>query len=211
MQIQVIFYSMYGHVYQMAEAVAEGAREIKDAQVSIFQVAELVPEAALERTGAKQAREKFAHVPVANPKQLAEADAIIFGSPTRFGNMTAQMRNFLDQTGSLWAADALVGKVGSVFSSTGTQHGGQETTIVSFHYTLMHLGMIVLGLPYSHKALLGMEEIQGGTPYGATTLANSDGSRQPSQIELGLARDQGRFTARVTAALLAGGWKSGPA
>lgn len=210
MNIQVVFYSMYGHVYQMAEAVAAGAREVEGAEVNVYQVAELVPDAALERTGASQARDKFAHVPYASPKQLGEADAIIFGSPTRFGNMAAQMRNFLDQTGGLWAADALVGKVGSVFSSTGTQHGGQETTIVSFHYTLMHLGMIVLGLPYSHKALLGMDEIQGGTPYGATTLAAGDGSRQPSEIELGLARDQGRYTARVTQALLAGGWKSGP-
>src|SRR6476661_3523226 len=182
---------MYGHVYRMAEAVAEGARQVAGAEVSLFQVAELVPDAALERSGAKAARQAFAHIPVAQPQQLPEADAIIFGTPTRFGNMAAQMRNFLDQTGGLWVKGALINKVGSVFCSTGTQHGGQETTITSFHTTLFHLGMIVVGVPYSCQELVNMAEITGGTPYGATTLAGSDGKRQPSDNELAIARFQG--------------------
>ena len=198
MKIQVVFYSMYGHVYQLAEAVATGAREVEGAEVGLYQVAELVPEAALVRTGAAKAREAFAQIPYAKPEQLAEADAIIFGTPTRFGNMCAQMRNFLDQTGGLWMRDALVGKVGSVFAGTGTQHGGQETTITSFHTTLLHLGMIIVGVPYSEKRLLAMEEITGGSPYGATTLAGGDGSRQPSENELAIARFQGRHVAEIT-------------
>lgn len=204
MKIQVVFYSMYGHIFQMAEAIVEGAKSVPGAEVSLLQVAELVPEAALERTGAKQARAAFAQVPVADPKQLAEADAIIFGTPTRFGNMAAQMRNFLDQTGGLWAKGALVGKVGSVFASTGTQHGGQETTITSFHTTLFHLGMIVVGVPYSCQELTNMTEITGGTPYGATTLAGGDGSRQPSENELAIARFQGRHVAEITRKLVGG-------
>jgi NAD(P)H dehydrogenase (quinone) len=198
MKIQVIFYSMYGHIYQMAEAIAEGARGVTGAEVSLYQVQELVPDAALERTGAKAARSAFAHIPFAQTQQLPEADAIIFGTPTRFGNMAAQMRNFLDQTGGLWAKGALVGKVGSVFASTGTQHGGQETTITSFHTTLFHLGMIVVGVPYSCPELTNMAEITGGTPYGATTLAGADGSRQPSANELAIARFQGRHVAEIT-------------
>jgi NAD(P)H dehydrogenase (quinone) len=188
---------MYGHIYQMAEAVAEGARSVAGADVSIFQVAELVPDAALERTGAKAARSAFSHIPFAKPAQLADADAIIFGTPTRFGNMAAQMRNFLDQTGGLWVQNALVGKVGSVFASTGTQHGGQETTITSFHSTLLHLGMVIVGVPYSETRLTNMQEITGGTPYGATTLAGSDGSRKPSENELGIARFQGQHVAEI--------------
>jgi len=141
-KVQVIFYSMYGHVYQMAEAIATGAREAGAAEVSLWQVPELVPGEILEKSGATVARAAFAHVPVANPTQLAEADAIIFGTPTRFGNMSAQMRNFLDQTGGLWANGALVGKVGSVFTCPASQHGGHETTLVSFHFTLLHHGMI---------------------------------------------------------------------
>jgi NAD(P)H dehydrogenase (quinone) len=199
--IQVVFYSMYGHVYQMAEAVAAGVREVEGADVAIFQVQELVPEEVLEKSGAQAARSVFAHIPVAEPAQLAEADAIIFGTPTRFGNMAAQMRNFLDQTGGLWMQDKLVGKVGSVFASTGTQHGGQETTITSFHTTLLHLGMIVVGVPYSETRLMKMDEVTGGTPYGATTLADSDGSRQPSENELGIARFQGKHVARIAAKL----------
>jgi NAD(P)H dehydrogenase (quinone) len=198
MKIQIVFYSMYGHIYQMAEAVAAGAREIEGAEVGLYQVAELVPEEALARSGATAARAAFAHIPVAKPAQLAEADAILFGTPTRFGNMCAQMRNFLDQTGGLWAADKLVGKVGSVFTSTGTQHGGQETTITSFHTTLLHLGMIIVGVPYSEKRLVAMDEITGGTPYGATTLAGGDGSRRPSANELSIARTQGRHVAEIT-------------
>ncbi|HWA99644.1 MAG TPA: NAD(P)H:quinone oxidoreductase [Pirellulales bacterium] len=204
MNIQIIFYSMYGHIYRMAEAVATGAREVADADVSLYQVAELVPDAALERTGAKQARAAFAHIPIANPQQLVDADAIIFGTPTRFGNMCAQMRNFLDQTGGLWVKGALIGKVGSVFASTGTQHGGQETTITSFHTTLLHLGMIVVGVPYSCAGLTNMNEITGGSPYGASTLAGADGSRQPSENELSIARFQGRHVAEITRRLIRG-------
>jgi NAD(P)H dehydrogenase (quinone) len=201
-KIQIVFYSMYGHIYRMAEAVAEGARSVNGADVSLFQVQELVPEAALERTGAKQARAGFAHVPVAQPQQLADADAIIIGTPTRFGNMAAQMRNFLDQTGGLWAKGALIGKVGSVFTSTGTQHGGHETTITSTHTTLLHLGMVIVGVPYSCAELTNMNEITGGSPYGAGTLAGGDGSRQPSENELAIARFQGRHVAEITGKLL---------
>lgn len=190
--VQIVFYSMYGHTCKMAEAVAEGAREVEDVEVSLYQVPELVPEEVLERAGAKAARAAFAHIPVAKPEQLAEADAIIFGTPTRFGNMCAQMRNFLDQTGPLWMKGALIGKVGSVFTSTASQHGGQETTITSFHSTLLHHGMIIVGVPYSEQRLVNMSEITGGTPYGASTLAGGDGSRQPSENELAIARFQGR-------------------
>ncbi len=204
MKIQLIFYSMYGHIYRMAEAVAEGARQVAGAEVSLYQVAELVPDAALEKSGAKAARQAFAHVPFARPDQLPDADALIFGTPTRFGNMAAQMRNFLDQTGGLWVKGALIGKVGSVFASTGTQHGGQETTITSFHTTLLHLGMIIVGVPYSAAGLTNMNEITGGTPYGATTLAGSDGKRQPSENELTIARFQGRHVAEITLRLVRG-------
>ncbi len=202
-KVQVVFYSMYGHIYRMAEAVAAGAREVADTEVVLLQVPELVPEAALERTGAKAARAAFSQVPVATPEQLAEADAVIFGTPTRFGNMCAQMRNFLDQTGGLWMRGALVGKVGSVFTSTATQHGGQETTITSFHSTLLHHGMIVVGVPYAEQRLLNMAEITGGSPYGASTLAGGDGSRQPSENELAIARYQGRHVATIARKLAA--------
>jgi NAD(P)H dehydrogenase (quinone) len=197
-KIQIVFYSMYGHVHKLAEAVAEGAREVSGTEVTIYQVQELVPDKVLEESGAKAAREAFADIPVAKPETLADADAIIFGTPTRFGNMCAQMRNFLDQTGSLWAKGALIGKVGSVFASTGTQHGGQETTITSFHSTLLHHGMIVVGTPYSEQRLMNMDEITGGTPYGATTLAGADGSRQPTENELAIAKFQGRHIAEIT-------------
>jgi NAD(P)H dehydrogenase (quinone) len=201
MKVHVVFYSMYGHVHRLAEAVAEGARSAAGADVHLFQVPELVPDAALERTGAKQARQAFAHVPVMKPDQLAEADAILFGTPTRFGNMCAQMRNFLDQTGKLWLSGSLIGKVGSVFASTGTQHGGQETTITSFHTTLLHLGMVIVGVPYSCQELVNMNEITGGSPYGASTLAGSDGKRQPSANELAIARFQGRHVAEIAGRL----------
>ena len=204
MKIQVVFYSMYGHIYRMAEAVAEGARSVAGAEVSLFQVPELVPEAALERTGAKQARAAFAHVPVMKPDQLTEGDAILFGTPTRFGNMCAQMRNFLDQTGQLWVQGGLIGKVGSVFTSTATQHGGQETTITSFHTNLLHFGMIIVGVPYAEQRLLNMDEISGGTPYGASTLAGGDGKRQPSENELAIARYQGKHVAEITRKLVRG-------
>jgi NAD(P)H dehydrogenase (quinone) len=198
MKLQVLFYSMYGHVYRLAEAVAAGAREVPQVKVTLLQVPELVPEAVLEQSRAKQARATFAHVPIARVDQLAEADAIIFGTPTRFGNMCGQMRNFLDQTGGLWARGAFVGKVGSVFASTGTQHGGQETTLTSFHSTLFHLGMIVVGTPYIEPRLTNMDEITGGTPYGATTLAGPDGhSREVSPNELAIAQFQGRHVAQI--------------
>lgn len=200
-KILVVFYSMYGHIYKMAEAVAEGARSVAGADVTVMQVPELVPDEVLEKSGAKAARAAFASVPVIRVDQLADYDAIIFGTPTRFGNMTAQMRNFLDQTGGLWAKGQLVGKVGSVFASTATQHGGQETTITSFHTTLLHHGMVIVGVPYTEPGLTNMGEITGGTPYGATTLAAGDGSRQPSENELKIAKTQGRHVAEIAAAL----------
>ena len=198
MKVKVIFYSMYGHIYRMAEAVAQGAREVQGAEVELLQVPELIPEDVLEKSGAKKAREAFAHIPIAKPADLADADAVIFGTPTRFGNMCAQMRNFLDETGGLWVQNALVGKVGSVFTSTATQHGGQETTITSFHTTLLHLGMVIVGLPYSETRQTTLEEITGGSPYGASTIAAGDGSRMPSENELAMARFQGRHVASIT-------------
>ena len=192
---------MYGHTYRMAEAVAEGAQEVQGAEVQMLQVPELVPDDILARSGAKQARSIFVHIPIAKPEDLADADAVIFGTPTRFGNMCAQMRNFLDQTGLLWAQNALVGKVGSVFTSTGLQHGGQETTITSFHTTLLHLGMIIVGVPYSEKRQMAMDEITGGSPYGASTIAGPDRSRVPSENELEIARFQGRHVATITSRL----------
>jgi NAD(P)H dehydrogenase (quinone) len=198
-RIDIIFYSMYGHVYRLSVAVAQGAREVAGVDVGLYQVPELVPEEILQKSGAKAARAAFAHIPVANVAQLAEADGLIFGTPTRFGNMCSQMRNFLDQAGGLWAQGKCIGKVGSVFASTGTQHGGQETTITSFHNTLFHLGMVVVGVPYSAPGITNMNEITGGTPYGATTLAGADGrSRQVSENELGMARFQGRNVAEIT-------------
>jgi NAD(P)H dehydrogenase (quinone) len=197
-KIYVVFYSMYGHVYQLAEAVVAGAREVADTDVTLFQVQELVPDDVLEKSGAKAARAAFAHVPLIQPDQLAEADGIIFGTPTRFGNMAAQMRNLLDQTGGLWMSGGLIGKVGSVFTSTASQHGGQETTITSFHTTLLHQGMVIVGVPYSEPLLTNMSAISGGTPYGATTITGSDGSRQPSKDELSIARFQGRHVAGIT-------------
>ena len=197
MRVKVIFYSMYGHIYQMAEAMAEGVREVEGAEVELLQVAELMPDEALEKSGAKQARQAFAHIPVAKPDDLADADGIIFGAPTRFGNMCAQMRNFLDQAGGLWMQNALVGKAGSVFTSSATQHGGQETTITSFHTTLLHLGMVIVGLPYSEARQMTLEEISGGSPYGASTITGGDGSRMPSENELAMARFQGRHVAAI--------------
>lgn len=188
----------------MAEAVAEGAREVEETEVALYQVPELVPDDILEKSGAQKARQAFAHIPLAQPEQLAEANAILFGTPTRFGNMCAQMRNFLDQTGKLWVSGALIGKVGSVFTSTGTQHGGQETTITSFHSTLLHQGMIIVGVPHSEGRLMNMDEITGGSPYGASTLAGADGSRQPSENELAIARTQGWHVAQIARRLKLG-------
>ncbi|MEE8470155.1 MAG: NAD(P)H:quinone oxidoreductase [Dehalococcoidia bacterium] len=200
-KVKIVFYSMYGHVYRMAEAVAEGARQVQSAEVKLLQVPELMPEDMLEASGSKQARAAFAHIPVAEPDDLADADALIFGTPTRFGNMCAQMRNFLDQTGVLWAKNALVGKVGSVFTSTSTQHGGQETTLTSFHTTLLHHGMVIVGVPYTEKRQTITDEITGASPYGASTISAMDGSRMPSENELAIARFQGRHVADIAAKL----------
>lgn len=204
MKIQVVFYSMYGHIHLMAKAIAEGASTVDGAETSLWRVPELMPEDKLAASGAKAAQSAFSHVPVIAPQQLAEADAIIFGTPTRFGNMAAQMRNFLDQTGKLWLEGSLVGKVGSVFTSTATQHGGQESTILSFHTTLLHQGMIVVGLPYSEQRQMTISEISGGSPYGASTITGPDGSRMPSDNELAMARFQGRHVAQIAAALARG-------
>ncbi len=201
-KIQVVFYSMYGHIFQMAEAVSEGAREVAGTEVTLLRVPELVPAEALEHSGALAAQQAFAHVPVAEIEQMAEADAIIFGTPTRFGNMAAQMRNFLDQTTGLWLRGALIGKVGSVFVSSATQHGGQETTITSFHTTLLHHGMVLVGVPYSEVRQMTIDEISGGSPYGATTIAGGRGERWPSENELAIARYQGRHVADITRRLV---------
>jgi NAD(P)H dehydrogenase (quinone) len=192
----VLYYSAYGHIETMAQAVAEGAR-LAGAEVTIKRVPELVPEEAARNAGMKLEQA----APVATVDELPQYDGIIFGTPTRFGNMAAQMRNFLDQTGKHWMSGALIGKVGSVFASTASQHGGQETTITSFHTTLLHQGMIIVGLPYAAKELLNMKEITGGTPYGATTLSDIDGSRQPTENELAGARFQGRHVAQIAARL----------
>jgi NAD(P)H dehydrogenase (quinone) len=196
-KVLVLFYSAYGHIEQMAEAIAEGARSVPRAEVSIKRVPELVPEEVARNAGMKLDQK----APIASVDELGTYDAIIFGTPTRFGNVSAQMRNFLDQTGSLWVKGALVGKVGSVFVSTGTQHGGQETTITSFRNTLLHHGMIIVGLPYSFAGLALMDQITGGSPYGATTLAGADGSRQPSDNELSGARFQGRHVTEIATRL----------
>ena len=198
-KVLVLYYSMYGHIESMAEAVAEGARAVADTEVSVKRVPELVPEEVARKAGAKLDQA----APLATVDELPDYDAIIFGTPTRFGNMCAQMRNFLDQTGKHWMSGALIGKVGSVFTSTATQHGGQETTITSFHTTLLHQGMVIVGVPYSSQELTNMGEITGGSPYGAGTLAGSDGRRQPSGNELAIARFQGRHVAEIAAKLAA--------
>jgi NAD(P)H dehydrogenase (quinone) len=196
-KINIIFHSLYGHVYRMAEAVAEGAREVKGATVDLYQVPETLSDEIIANMGAVEAKKMFAHIPVATMDNLAEYDAIIFGTPTRFGMMSAQMRAFLDATGQLWLQGALVGKVGSVFTSTATQHGGQETTIRSFHTTLMHHGMIIVGLPYTEQRQMTLDEISGGSPYGSSTIAGPDGSRLPSENELAMARFQGKHVAEI--------------
>jgi NAD(P)H dehydrogenase (quinone) len=198
-KVLVLYYSSYGHIEAMAAAVAEGAASVPGTTVAVKRVPELVPEAVAEASGMKVDQ----RAPIATPDELADYDAIIFGTPTRFGNMAAQMRNFLDQTGGLWFAKALVGKVGSVFVSTASQHGGQETTITSFHTTLLHHGMVIVGLPYTFEGNSEMGEISGGTPYGASTLAGNDGSRMPSDNELAGARFQGAHVAAIAAKLAA--------
>ena len=197
-KVLVLYYSSYGHIETMAYAMAEGAREA-DADAVVKRVPELVPEDVARKSGYKMDQK----APIATVQELPDYDAIIFGTGTRYGNMTAQMKNFIDQTGSLWASGALVGKVGSVFSSSATQHGGQESTILTFHPVLLHLGFVVVGLPYSFQGQTGVSEVMGGTPYGASTIADGDGSRQPSPIELEGARYQGRHVAQIAAKLAA--------
>lgn len=196
-KLLVLYYSSYGHLERMAEAVAEGAREVPGTEVTIKRVPELVPEDVARKSGFKLDQK----APVATVDELPNYDGIIFGVPTRFGNMAAQMRNFLDQTGGLWANGALIGKVGSVFASSATQHGGQESTILTTHVTLLHHGMVIVGLPYSAKEQMTLDEITGGSPYGATTITGGDGSRMPSELELKMARFQGRHVAEITAKL----------
>ncbi len=201
MKVLVLYYSTYGHVHQMAQAIAAGAREVAGAEVVLRRVPETLPSDVLESMGAVDAQKAFADVPFATVDELAEADATIFGTPTRFGNMTGQMRQFLDATGQLWASGALVGKVGSVFTSSATQHGGQESTILTFHVTLLHHGMVVVGLPYAFEGQMRLDEITGGSPYGASTIAGGSGERMPSENELEGARFQGRHVATIAAKL----------
>ncbi|MCS3923845.1 NAD(P)H:quinone oxidoreductase [Methanosalsum natronophilum] len=203
MRINIIFYSLYGHNYKMAEAVAEGAREVEGAEVGIYQVEESFTPEIIEKMGATESKKRFEHIPVATVEDLSESDAVIFGTPTRFGMMASQMRAFLDRTGGIWSKGGLIGKVGSVFTSSATQHGGQESTILSFHTTLLHHGMIIVGVPYTQKGLATLEEITGGSPYGASTVAgNGPNTRHPSENELKIARYQGRHVAQITKKLV---------
>ena len=202
MKVLIVFYSTYGHTFKMAEAVAEGAKEIAGAEVHIRRTPETLSREILEKMGAVDAQKVFSHVPVCTVDELAEADAIIFGTPTRFGNMCGQMRQFLDATGQLWSNGSLVGKVGSVFASSATQHGGQESTLLTFHVTLLHQGFIIVGLPYTFQGQMRIDEVTGGSPYGATTIAGGDGSRMPSENELEAARFQGKHVAGIAAKLM---------
>jgi len=197
-KVLIVYYSMYGHIYRMAEAVAAGVREVSGCEAMIKRVPETLPEEVLEKMGALEAQKQMSRVPVATVDDLATADGIIFGTPTRFGNMCGQMRQFLDATGGLWQKGALVGKVGSVFTSSATQHGGQESTILSFHTTLLHQGMVVVGLPYAFDGQTRIDEITGCSPYGASTIAGGQGERMPSDNELAGARFQGKFAAQIT-------------
>jgi NAD(P)H dehydrogenase (quinone) len=201
MKVLIVYYSMYGHISRMAEAVKEGADSVSGTDVRICRVPETLPEEVLKKMDALEAQKAQANVPVCNLEDLVSADAIIFGTPTRFGNMCGQMRQFLDATGGLWAKGALVGKVGSVFTSSATQHGGQESTILSFHITLLHQGMIIVGLPYSFAGQMRIDEITGGSPYGASTIAGGDGKRTPSKNELDAARFQGKHVAEIATKL----------
>jgi NAD(P)H dehydrogenase (quinone) len=203
MKVLIVYYSTYGHVHKMAEAVAEGVKEIDGAEAVLRRVPETLPDSVLEKMGALEAQKSIAHIPVCTVEELAEADAVIFGTPTRFGNMCGQMRQFLDATGQLWAQGALVGKVGSVFTSTATQHGGQESTILSFHITLLHQGFVIVGLPYAFQGQMRNDEITGGSPYGASTIAGTSGERLPSDNELDGARFQGRHVADIASRLKA--------
>jgi NAD(P)H dehydrogenase (quinone) len=201
MKVLVVFYSTYGHVFKMAEAVAEGVKQVAGAEVELRRVPETLPDEVLAKMGALDAQKAFSHVPVCTVDELPGADAIIFGTPTRFGNMCGQMRQFLDATGQLWANGSLVGKVGSVFTSSATQHGGQESTILSFHITLLHQGFVIAGLPYTFQGQMRNDEISGGSPYGASTIAGTSGERTPSENELEGARFQGKHVAEIASKL----------
>ncbi len=201
MRVLIVYYSMYGHIARMAEAVAEGVREQKGAEAVLRRCPETLPTEVLEMMGAVETLKTQEHIPVCQVEELAEADAIIFGTPTRFGNMCGQMRQFLDATGQLWLSGTLVGKAGSVFTSSATQHGGQESTLLSFHITLLHQGMVVIGLPYAFAGQMTMDEISGCSPYGASTIAGGEGERTPSENELAGARYQGRHVAQIATKL----------
>ncbi len=205
MKLLILYYSMFGHVHKMAEAIAEGARQVSGTEVILARVPETLPAAVLEKMGALEAQKKFAHIPVCTIQQLADADAVIFGTPTRFGNMCGQMRQFFDATGGIWKAGDLVGKVGSVFTSSATQHGGQESTIMSVHITLLHHGMIIAGLPYTFEGQQRNDEVTGCSPYGSSTIAGNDGQRWPSENELAGARFQGKYVAGIASKLVNAG------
>lgn len=201
MKVLIVYYSMYGHVHRMAEAIANGAKEVNGAEVEMRRVPETLPAEVLNKMRALEAQKAFSHIPVCTVDELASAHAIIFGTPTRFGNMCGQMRQFLDATGQLWFKRALVGKVGSVFTSSATQHGGQESTILSFHITLLHHGMVVVGLPYTFQDQMRIDEVTGGSPYGSSTIAGVEGERMPSENELAAARFQGKHVAMIASKL----------
>ncbi len=203
MKVLIVYYSMYGHIHQLARAVAQGAESVEGAEVALRRVPETLPDEVLAKMGATGTIRQQEDVPVCTPEEVADFDAVIFGTPTRFGNMCGQMRQFLDSTGQLWAQGSLVGKAGSVFTSSNTQHGGQESTILSFHITLLHLGFVVVGLPYSFAGLMEGEEISGCSPYGASTIAGGDGSRKPSANEMAGARFQGEHVAKIAGKLCA--------
>jgi len=201
MKVLIVFYSMYGHIYRMAEAAVEGVKGVKGAEAELRIVPETLSEEVLKKMGAIEAQKFFAHISICTVDELSSADAIIFGTPTRFGNMCGQMRQFLDSTGQLWANGALVGKVGSVFTSSATQHGGQESTILSFHMTLLHHGMVVVGLPYTFQGQMRIDEITGGSPYGSSTIAGGKGERNPSENELAAVCFQGKHVATIASKL----------
>lgn len=202
MKTLIVYYSMYGHILKMAEAMAEGVNEVSGATAELRRVPETLPDAVLVKMGALDAQKQQQHIPVCTVEDLEKADALIFGTPTRFGNMCGQMRQFLDSTGKLWSSGALVGKIGSVFTSSATQHGGQESTILSFHITLLHQGMVIVGLPYTFQGQMGLSEITGGSPYGASTITGGQGERFPSANELAAARFQGRHVATLASRLV---------
>lgn len=203
MRTLIVYYSTYGHVHTMAEAIAEGARQVDGAEAVLRRVPETLPKEVLEKMGAADAKEVLDHIPICTVEELADADAIIFGTPTRFGNMCGQMSQFLDATGQLWLQGALEGKVGSVFTSSATQHGGQESTILSLHTSLLHHGFVIVGLPYAFSGQMRIDEVTGGSPYGASTIAGGSGERMPSKNEVEAARFQGKYVTEIAKKLMA--------